>query len=290
MNPADMRYKLLAYYSDPRQSPAGGPDWEKCDSQFERNVGHRIHERGYRIIPQFEPFGANSYRIDFVIEGDRSRLAVECDGPHHDETEQITQDLVRQRQLERCGWIFWRVAASAFYANPDVALGSLWRKLSQMGIQPMCATTRPQESATEQQKEPAPAKAADAPAYKQLQPRHIQTELLPKEQFDLFNPSQPNEYPLPPKYDDSEDELARVVASLKSKKGKLLPSELCKVIAAAVPRRDKLAIKEVIKNVMGVLALEGRGHEIAIDGAIDRMVENGELVGSVTQVWRKPSP
>jgi very-short-patch-repair endonuclease len=152
MNPADMRYKLLAYYSDPRQSPAGGPDWEQCDSQFERNVGLRIHERGYRIIPQFEPFGANSYRIDFVIEGDRSRLAVECDGPHHDEPERITQDIVRQRQLERCGWAFWRVAASAFYANPDTALESLWRKLSQMDIQPIRGSTRPQESAAEQQK------------------------------------------------------------------------------------------------------------------------------------------
>src|SRR5262249_49911882 len=48
MNPLDMRYKLLAYYSNPRQSPDGGPDWEKCQSKFERAVGQLIHARQYR--------------------------------------------------------------------------------------------------------------------------------------------------------------------------------------------------------------------------------------------------
>jgi len=130
MNPEDMRYKLLAYYSDPRQQPSGGPDWEKCESKFERAVGQLIHHRHYRVVPQFEPFGPNGKRIDFVIEGPRTRLAVECDGPHHDEPEQIVADLARQRQLERCGWTFWRVPASAFYANPDMALESLWLESS----------------------------------------------------------------------------------------------------------------------------------------------------------------
>lgn len=288
MNPADMRYKLLAYYSDPRQSPAGGPDWEQCDSQFERNVGLRIHERGYRIIPQFEPFGANSYRIDFVIEGDRSRLAVECDGPHHDEPERITQDIVRQRQFERCGWAFWRVAASAFYANPDTALESLWRKLSQMDIQPIRGSTRPQESAAEQQKEPSPAKPTAAPTYKQPQPRHVQAELLPKEP-DLFNQPQSSESASLLTADDSESELERAVSELNGKKGALLPPELRRVVMAAIPRREKVAIKDVTRNVMRVLALEGRGHEISINDALDRLIENGALVGSITQVWRKPA-
>ncbi|MDP1586209.1 MAG: DUF559 domain-containing protein [Prosthecobacter sp.] len=289
MNPADMRYKLLAYYSDPRQSPAGGPDWEQCDSQFERNVGLRIHERGYRIIPQFEPFGANSYRIDFVIEGDRSRLAVECDGPHHDEPERITQDIVRQRQLERCGWTFWRVAASAFYANPDAALESLWRKLSQMGIQPVRGSTRPQESAAEQQKEPEPAKPTAAPAYKQPQPKHVQAELLPKEQTDLFNPPQPTDAPLRPTVGDGQDALERVVSELNGKKGALLPPELRRVVMTAIPMREKVAIKDVVRTIMRALCIEGRGYEIAVYDALEKLVEKGELIESLTQVWRKPS-
>jgi len=289
MNPADMRYKLLAYYSDPRLSPAGGPDWEKCDSQFERDVGLRIHERGYRIIPQFEPFGPNGYRIDFVVEGDRSRLAVECDGPHHDEPERIVQDMVRQRQLERCGWTFWRVPASAYYANPDSALESLWRKLSQMGILLKGESLAPQGIVVTKQREPVPAKTTVAVDFKLQQPKHVQAELLPKEQPDLFQQAQLSERPPMADSGDNDNELERAVVALKGKKGALLPAELRKFTMAAIPRREKIAIKDVIKNVMKALTLEGRGHESAIYDAIDKLVENGELVGSVTQVWRKPS-
>jgi very-short-patch-repair endonuclease len=288
MNPADMRYKLLAYYSDPRQTPAGGPDWEQCESQFERNVGLRIHEQGYRIIPQYEPFGANSYRIDFVIEGERSRLAVECDGPHHDEPERITQDVVRQRQLERCGWTFWRVAASSFYANPNAALESLWRKLSQMGIQPMNGSARLQESSAEQQKAPTPAKPSTAPGYKQAQPRHFQTELLPKEQSDLFSLPQPKDASLRPMVDDGQSALERVLSALNGKKGGLLPAELRRVVMTAIPMREKVAMKDLVRTLMQALCIEGRGHEIAVYDALDKLIESGELIGSLTQVWRKP--
>ena len=84
----------------------GKPDWEKCESDFERDVGKIIYAKNYRLIPQYEPFGPGSYRIDFVIEGLKSRLAIECDGPHHDDPEQIERDMARQRQLERCKWVF----------------------------------------------------------------------------------------------------------------------------------------------------------------------------------------
>lgn len=84
LNPDDTRYKLLAYYSNPAAQPAGKPDWERCESDFERDVGKIIHAKNFRLIPQYEPFGPGSYRIDFVIEGLKSRLAVECDGPHRD--------------------------------------------------------------------------------------------------------------------------------------------------------------------------------------------------------------
>ncbi len=288
MNPADMRYKLLAYYSDPRQTPAGGPDWEQCESQFERSVGLRIHERGYRIIPQFEPFGPNSYRIDFVNEGNRSRLAVECDGPHHDEPERITQDMVRQRQLERCGWTFWRLAASAFYANPDAALESLWRKLFQMDIHPMHGSTRPQESTAEQQTTPTPTKAAVASAYQKPEIRHIQAELLPSEQTDLFNQPQPADAPMRPMAGANPDALDRVLSELNGKKGALLPPELRRVVMTAIPMREKVAIKDVVRTVMRALCIEGRGHEIAIHDALEKLVESGELIDSLTQVWRKP--
>jgi hypothetical protein len=42
----------------------------------------------------------------------------------------------RQRQLERCGWQFFRVRECAFYANKTDALQHLWRILEERGIFP----------------------------------------------------------------------------------------------------------------------------------------------------------
>jgi very-short-patch-repair endonuclease len=136
LNPDDMRCKLLAYCQNPAKSILGEPQWERCESDFERAVGRRIHARGYRLWIQFEPFGPGGKRIDFVVDGARSRLAVECDGDYWHGPDEYEADSLRQRQLERCGWVFWRLGESAFHANPDRALESLWEKLTEMEIHP----------------------------------------------------------------------------------------------------------------------------------------------------------
>jgi very-short-patch-repair endonuclease len=291
MNPTDMRYKLLAYYSDPRQQPTGGPDWEKCESKFERAVGQIIHDRHYRVVPQFEPFGPNGKRIDFVIEGTRTRLAVECDGPHHDEPEQIVADLARQRQLERCGWTFWRVPASAFYANADAALESLWRKLAHMGIDPV--GTAPAATAAPPEHPPARLAAALQFAAARQQPtRAVQTELLPSGQVDLFTQPQHTAAAEPSlplvAADAGEETLESVIASLRAARSSFLGKDMRRVILAAIPRREKVAIRDVVRRVVESLNLEGAGHANSVSGLIDKMVEDRLLVSSLTQVWRKP--
>jgi hypothetical protein len=42
----------------------------------------------------------------------------------------------RQRKLERCKWVFYRVRESAFYANKEFALSGLWHLLEERGINP----------------------------------------------------------------------------------------------------------------------------------------------------------
>jgi hypothetical protein len=42
----------------------------------------------------------------------------------------------RQRQLERCGWTFWRVRGGQFYRDPDTALHPLWQVLDERKIYP----------------------------------------------------------------------------------------------------------------------------------------------------------
>jgi very-short-patch-repair endonuclease len=151
LNPNCLRYKLLEYCQNPQRTTktVAGIDIEQLkqlatqldrtrvkppspfDSWFEVEVCLRIAERGYHVIPQYEAAG---YYIDLVIEGMNRRLAVECDGEYWHGPERYAEDMARQRVLERCGWIFWRVRSSTFYLDPDAAMASLWQKLQQLGI------------------------------------------------------------------------------------------------------------------------------------------------------------
>ena len=103
------------------------------DSWFEVDVYLRIVARDYRVLPQYEVAG---YRIDLVVEGLRGRMAVECDGDEWHGPERYGADMERQRELERCGWVFFRVLGGAFYRDPDEALASLWQTLDRLEIRP----------------------------------------------------------------------------------------------------------------------------------------------------------
>jgi very-short-patch-repair endonuclease len=103
------------------------------DSWFEVEVMLAIARRGYQVISQVE---VSEYRIDLVIEGSQSKLAVECDGDRWHGPERYEYDMARQRQLERSGWEFFRVRGSSFYLNPEEALKPLWQILNRLSIYP----------------------------------------------------------------------------------------------------------------------------------------------------------
>jgi len=101
------------------------------ESWLEVDVYLQVRRRGYRVLPQYAFAG---YRIDLVVNGSQGRLAVECDGEEWPGQDRYETDMARQRQLERCGWRFWRIRGGAFYRNPEPALQSLWELLEKQGI------------------------------------------------------------------------------------------------------------------------------------------------------------
>ena len=103
------------------------------ESWFELDVGLKIARRGFHVIPQYE---VASRRIDLVVEGGNARLAVECDGDAWHGPDRYEADMSRQRQLERCGWEFFRVRQSAFIHDKERALEGLWRVLEEREISP----------------------------------------------------------------------------------------------------------------------------------------------------------
>jgi very-short-patch-repair endonuclease len=103
------------------------------DSWFEVDVALELLRRDYMVYAQHEVAGKF---IDLVVEGGKSRLAVECDGDRWHGADNYEADMERQRRLERCGWAFFRVREAAFYANKEEALRGLWEALEERGIHP----------------------------------------------------------------------------------------------------------------------------------------------------------
>ncbi|GAB2513003.1 RecBCD enzyme subunit RecD [Corynebacterium atrinae] len=149
----DMRHELLEYaYNVASRSTcqleASQPVDERShvepfDSLFEQRVYNQISARGYSITPQVPVIG---YHIDLVVEGVDQRVAVECDGDHWHSGDAIRQDLVRQRNLERVGWTFFRVRESDFYADTAGSLEPLWQLLDDKGIEPFADSSDSGES------------------------------------------------------------------------------------------------------------------------------------------------
>lgn len=140
-NQDDWRYKILNWYYDPKteELEAGRKILKKefdsgRASQFSYDVGNILIDRGYQVLPEYPVIG---YRIDLVVQGENARLAVECDGDQYHTLENWEEDQVRERQLRRAGWEFWRVSGSSFYRHKEKALDSLWDKLKELGIEPI---------------------------------------------------------------------------------------------------------------------------------------------------------
>ncbi len=140
-NQNDWRYKILNWYYDPKteELEAGRKALKKefdsgRASQFSFDVGNILIDRGYQVLPEYPVIG---YRIDLVVQGENARLAVECDGDQYHTLENWEEDQVRERQLRRAGWEFWRASGSSFYRHKEKALDSLWEKLNEFGIEPI---------------------------------------------------------------------------------------------------------------------------------------------------------
>ena len=140
-NPSDLRRQLIDYCQNVERglrNPVEGaiglvPNDERVDpfeSLFEQRVHNRIVERGYKVIPLYEPeIDGHAYRIDLVVVGPYGKYAIECDGDFwHGGPEAFAKDLVRQEILQRCGWKFFRIPESRFYGDPTY-MDELWPQL-----------------------------------------------------------------------------------------------------------------------------------------------------------------
>lgn len=137
----DIKLEVLRHFQDPTgPGGIGQPDdvLKACESNFEREVGRRLLDCGYRLRAQVP---AGGYFIDFVVEGaDDRRLAIELDGDSFHGPDRWERDVLRQKSLERVGWVFWRCWASEWEANKEAAFADLTKTLSRAGVTPIGVT------------------------------------------------------------------------------------------------------------------------------------------------------
>lgn len=110
---------------------------ERCESGFELEMFDELAKRGFRVEPQVR---CGSFKIDFVVEGrEGRRLAIECDGDRFHGPGQWSDDMARQRVLERAGWTFWRCFASSWARRKSAVVSDLLQTLTDNGIEPLGA-------------------------------------------------------------------------------------------------------------------------------------------------------
>lgn len=144
-----LRRNLIQHFTTPfYQDQARVGDLRRlCESDFEREVYDMLAERGYWVQPQVQ---AGRFRIDMVVEGHNdARLAIECDGDRYHGPERWGEDMLRQRVLERAGWVFWRCFASAWVRRRPQMMEELVKSLDARGIEPVGPERAPQSVHTE---------------------------------------------------------------------------------------------------------------------------------------------
>jgi very-short-patch-repair endonuclease len=129
--------RLLRHFQEPFRIDARSTQIlrDRCESGFEFDMFDELVKRGYRVEPQVR---CGTFKIDFVVEGrEGRRLAIECDGDRFHGPGQWSDDMARQRVLERAGWTFWRCFASSWARRRDEVVRDLQETLESLGIEPL---------------------------------------------------------------------------------------------------------------------------------------------------------
>ena len=263
----------------------------RCDSDFERLVLGRIAARGYRRIrPQYL---VGRYRIDLVVEGPHSRLAIECDGDRWHGEDQWHQDRARQEVLERAGWTFVRIRGSAFYRDPDGALEGVWQRLDELeiptGDEWLLEPPAPVDAAVEiavddAAADPLPPENADMPQHEQPDSRVVAAAPLKDELKDeptgpaMGQPTVQASVETPPRQDEAPRDTGDVHNQLRGWSTTGILAAYRYWTRRPLVDVNAASYEQVIAGIVDIVAAEGPMHTLSAYQIYVR-ASGGERVG-----------
>ncbi len=95
-------------------------------SGFKSDVFHMIQSRGYKVKSDVK---IGKYKISFVVEGTKNRIAVDCCGENSAFCSNWEETLNRRITLQRVGWNFFILRESQFYYDPENTIDKLCEHL-----------------------------------------------------------------------------------------------------------------------------------------------------------------
>ncbi len=130
----DIRLKLISHAADPE---ATAKALEKVTpaavSSMEKELSDALLAEGFDVVFR-EKVG--TYIVPMICSASGKRVAIECDGETPMTDDEISHAMSRQSVLERLGWKFIRVRASAYYQNKEAAAAELVKRIKALGLKP----------------------------------------------------------------------------------------------------------------------------------------------------------
>ena len=275
----DFRWRLLNFFHSPghgvldelyeeldrlereaKRSPRRlGEQPDPYESWFEVDVALELLRRKYKIRPQFEIAG---YRIDLIVDGLGTQLAVECDGDAWHGPEAYERDMARQRQIARAGLTFVRIPESEFYADRTRSIQQVIEECDRLDIRP---TDEFQETTSQDPTPTSPPLKTNAADGEDLAGQsNAETEREALSEEDLTAGSEPvriyseeGEFP-----DPRNASIANVRTALKQiveKEGPLSKASLYKLYVGGSPnlQRAGQAVKRELNKAIGAMLRAG---------------------------------
>jgi very-short-patch-repair endonuclease len=278
LGPDDLRRKLVSFFDSPgqaaldalfedidqlerqaRSSRRRGSQPEPYESWFEVDVALELLRQKYRVRPQVEVAGK---RIDLVVDGLDSRLAVECDGEEWHGAEEYERDMARQRQLERAGWTFARVRESEFYADRKSALRMMTAACEELGILPLDfvedpPSETPRETGVTEESGGRSSSRGESSVQQDREEDDAETESPTAEYGPFTGYSESLGFPDP--RDSSPAIVRAVLRRIVEKDGPLTRASACRLYVEGCPGLQRVGrvVRQALNRTLGAMLRAG---------------------------------